>query len=187
MHFPKRVDLRFALLLSREMSHPHAVEKALRRYRCHHVVSEKGRCAGFSLGQSVTSENEIHWYVLTLQSDLAFCPVAAVRDYLRGWRKALFTCILNSAERQSVTTIYLPPAHEVYRASFQTWRPASGGMPQSWRNIYDRTARDFSMQLVGSVDAVNIQVLPWRTCLCNSFFRLSLESESHTFQESGGQ
>lgn len=97
------------------------------------------------------------WYVAAIQSDLAFASSSRLRDYVRGWRTALFTKLLEEAKAAGVTRIYVPTADEVFRAaSFRTRRPLP---PKSWYDIYDRTAADHGMKAVTLPIPVNIQLM----------------------------
>jgi len=174
--FPKRVGLRFALLLPKRMQLSTAVNRALRHERCKHVTSCSGRCAAFALGMSRKEHGAVVWYLLTLQSDLAFSPRAALRDYLRGWRKVLFGCIKAYATSRSIDVIRLSPAGEVFRAAVFRNRSVPGRIPPVWEAIYDGTAREFGMVRTEIEDPLNIQVLPRRRpCFSKEFFELRLK------------
>ena len=176
--FPSRVNLRFALHLPEQLSHPTAVSRALRKHRCKHVTSGKGRCAAFALGTARREADGTVWYLCTLQSDLALCTHAAVRDYLRGWRKVLLACVLNAARTEPVHAVCLAPAQAVYDVARTNRAYPLKTLPELWRQIYDRTAAEFGMQLVEVDRPVNIQVMPHRRAHhCAGFYRLAVRSE----------
>lgn len=168
--FPRRVDLRFALVLSPDLPHPAAVGRALRYERCRHVRTSAGRCASFALGTSRREQGSLVWYVFALQSDLAFSKRAVLRDYIRGWRKILFGCVANSAISAGASRLLLSPAEEVYRAAQTAHHGLSQGVPAVWRHIYDGTAKHFGMRPTEVEKPVNIQLLPRRTAVQSSLF-----------------
>lgn len=177
--FAHRVDLRFALHLPKTVQHPAPVVRALRRDRCHHVVSAQGRCAGFALGTTRREAAGLAWYIYVLQSDLALLGRPAVRDYLRGWRKVLMACVLNAATAGAVQVVYLAPAEAVFEAARLNRGFALTRLPDLWRQIYDRTAQEFGMQPCEVATAVNIQTTPHRRALmCRTFYRLDLAQPS---------
>lgn len=160
------------MLLPRELPYPGSVERALRKHRCKHVTTESGRCAGFALGLSRREPHGTVWYVTAIQSDLAFAPSSRLRDYLRGWRNALFSNVLTQAREHLAVAVALPPAEAVAKAA-AWWMPRrSTGAPASWLNIYDRTASDFSMALEEVALPVNIQVVPRRRRVMHHTFYL---------------
>jgi hypothetical protein len=171
--FPRRVNLRFALHLPKELSHPPSVVRALRVDKCHHVESAGGRCAAFALGTARREREGIAWYVYALQSDLALLGRPAVRDYLRGWRKVLLACLLNAAHATRVRVVHLAPADAVFAVARTSRAYPLKQLPDLWRQIYDRTAREFGMALVVVERPVNIQVMPHRRPHeCTTFYRL---------------
>lgn len=178
--FPRRIDLRWALLLPKSLGHPPNVERALRRYRCRHVVSERGRCAAFALGSSRREGTGLAWYVITIQSDLAGVNSAAIRDYIRGWRKLLFGIIVQDAIRAGAARIALPPAADIIQASIWPKRQVPLTAPTSWEVLYDKTALEFGLGLTPCDVPVNIQVLPRRRAhMCGEVFEASLKGGSH--------
>lgn len=178
--FPLRVDLRFAVLLPLYLSLPMSVVRALRHERCRHVLSEQGRCAAFALGTSRIESSVLNWYVFTLQSDLAFSKISSAREYVRGWRKAIFARIVNQAIKQGVNRLFLSPSVEVYRATVLSRSLVPDSMPEIWQVIYDRTANEFGMKKIFIDEPMNIQTLPRRRpCPSTEFFELSL---NHKFQ-----
>jgi hypothetical protein len=177
--FPRRVNLRFALHMPERLFHPPSVVRALRKNRCKHVVSAKGRCAAFALGTARREADGTTWYLSVLQSDLALCEHAAVRDYLRGWRKILFACVMNAASAAQVRTVCLAPAQAVYDVARTNRAYPLKTLPDLWRQIYDRTAQEFGMSLADIERPVNIQVLPHRRPHpCAAFYRLTLRSSA---------
>jgi hypothetical protein len=173
--FPRRINLRFALHLPEQLAHPPAIVRALRKNRCRHVVSAKGRCAAFALGTARREADGTAWYLCALQSDLALCEHSAVRDYLRGWRKVLLACVLNAARAEQVRWVCLPPAQAVYDVARTNRAYPLKTLPDLWRQIYDRTAREFGMSLSNAERPVNIQVLPHRRAHeCTAFYRLTV-------------
>ena len=175
--FPRRVDLRFALHLPTTLSHPPAVVRALRRDRCRHVVSAAGRCAGFALGTARHEAQGLAWYIYILQSDLALLGRPVLRDYLRGWRKVLVACVLNAAAAQGVRVLYLAPAYAVFEAARMIRAYALTRPPDLWRQIYDRTAREFGMVLGEVEPPINIQSMPHRQpSRCRTFHCLPVSS-----------
>jgi hypothetical protein len=177
--FPRRIDLRFALHLPEQLTHPPAIVRALRKNRCRHVVSAKGRCAAFALGTARREADGRAWYLCALQSDLALCAHAGVRDYLRGWRKVLLACVLNAARADQVRWVCLPPACAVYDVARTHSAYPLKTLPDLWRQIYDRTATEFGMALVDVERPVNIQVLPHRRPhACRAFYRLRVGGDA---------
>jgi len=173
--FPRRVNLRFALHLPPTLTYPPAVARALRRDRCRHVVSGGRRCAAFALGAARREADGVTWYVFALQSDLALHGRPALRDHLRGWRKVLMACVLNAACEQGVRDVCLPTAQAVYEMARLSRAYPLTAVPDLWRQIYDRTAREFGMQLAAVESAVNIQSMPHRRAsACATFYRLRL-------------
>jgi hypothetical protein len=173
--FPRRVDLRFALHLPKRLSHPPSVVRALRVNRCRHVVSAEGRCAAFALGSARREAEGTAWYVCALQSDLALFGRPAVRDYLRGWRKVLLACVLNTARAAGVQVVCLAPAEAVFGAARTSRAYALKQLPDLWRQIYDRTAHEFGMRLDDVERPVNIQMMPrHRPYQCEIFYRLEV-------------
>lgn len=182
--FPKRINLRFALLLLANYPYRDSIRKALKTAKCRHVISENRRCAAFALGISRDEDRQEEWYIFTLQSDLAFSRHAVLRDFLRGWRHRLFEAIIRLARESNVSCLYLPPADEVYRSARFARPRSSAQPPKSWEIIYNKTATDFSMRLVTIALPVNIQVMPrQRSHLCSRFYKLVLgntPSSSHS-------
>lgn len=177
--FPHRVNLRFALHLPRGLSHPPSVVRALRVDRCRHVVSAGGRCAAFALGTARREAEGVAWYVYALQSDLALSRRPAVRAYLRGWRKVLFACVLNAAEAARVRAVHLAPAEAVFDVARSSRAYSLEQLPDLWRQIYDRTAREFGMALVDVERPVNIQLMPHRRPhACTTFYRLQITARA---------
>ena len=172
--FPARIDIRVALLLPKRLGAPASVERALRRSRCRHVRSERGRCAAFALGSARREGDRRCWYIVTLQSDLASMRSSALRDYLRGWRTALFVVLIDAARKAGVDEVYVSPAREVFRASLLARRPGTA-LPSHWTTIYDSTAQAFGMRLACIERPINIQMLPRRrACWSTEFFALHL-------------
>jgi hypothetical protein len=175
--FPARIDVRIALLLPRSLALPPRVERAVVRTRCRHVTSERGRCAAFALGTSRRDGERRSWYIFTLQSDIASLGSAVLRDHLRGWRKALFTAVLEAATSKGVATVFLASAQEVFGASLA--RQLRADVPPHWTTIYDATAEAFGMSPALVDPAVNIQVLPRRRpCWASDFHSLELPPSS---------
>ncbi len=180
--FPQRIDLRFALTLPRALSHPSAVEHALRKTHCRHVVSESGRCAAFALGSARRETAGTVWYLYVLQSDLALIGRPVLRDYLRGWRKVLFAGVLNAARAAHIAAVCLAPTGAVYGAAKTNRTYPLERVPDLWRQIYDRTAAEFGMAPCRIDPPINIQTTPRRRpFLCETFHRLAI-APSH-----GGQ
>src|SRR5262245_993348 len=184
--FPRRVNLRFALHMPERLFHPPSVVRALRKNRCKHVVSAKGRCAAFALGTGRREADGTVWYLSVLQSDLALCEHAAVRDYLRGWRKILFACVMNAASAAQVRTVCLAPAQAVYETARANRAWPLKTLPDLWWQIYDRTAQEFGMSLVDIERPVTIQVLPHRRPHpCAAFYRLRMVASCSAGVEAG--
>lgn len=176
--FPARINIRVALLLPKHLGAPVNVERALRRSRCRHVRSERGRCAAFALGTARREGDRRCWYIFTLQSDLASMRSAALRDYLRGWRTALFMVLLARARTERVDEVYVSPAQEVFRASL-LGRRAGSTVPAHWTTIYDSTAQAFGMRRARIERPINIQMLPRRrACWSTEFYALRLAREA---------
>jgi hypothetical protein len=179
LSFPRRIDLRFALHLPRTLAHPSGVASALRRVRCQHVVSGGGRAAAFALGTARRETHGLVWYVFVLQSDLALLGPAALRDYLRGWRKVLFAGVLNAARSAGAGAVCLAPAEAVFHAAALFRGYDLRRLPPLWESIYDRTAADFGMTPGCATAPLNIQSVPRRRpYLCDVFHRLSLREST---------
>ncbi|MEO8604201.1 MAG: hypothetical protein ABI629_16615 [bacterium] len=177
--FPQRVNLRFALHLPASAGHPPAVARALRRDRCRHVISAGGRCGGFALGTARREAQGDAWYIYALQSDVALFGRPVLRDYLRGWRKVLMACVLNTARAAAVQAVYLTPTDAVYDTARMNRAFPMTRVPDLWRQIYDRTAQEFGMAPVEIDTAINIQSTPHRRpYACRRFFRLDLSAGS---------
>lgn len=175
--FPARINVRVALLLPKTLGAPANIERVLRRSRCRHVTSERGRCAAFALGMARGEGDRRCWYIVTLQSDLASMRSSALRDYLRGWRTALFTVLLERARTAGVDEVYVSPAREVFRASLLGRRPGAD-LPSHWTTIYDSTAQAFGMHRARIERPINIQMLPRRrACWSTEFYALRLAQE----------
>jgi hypothetical protein len=173
--FPERIDLRFALLFHDVTNIPKSVRSALRYEKCRHVTSHNGRCAGFALGSSYIENGQLSWFILALQSDLAFSRQAVLRGYVRGWRIFLFGRIIDAARRSGVKTILLLPSEEVCRSAHFARPRSHSGPPPSWQTIYDRTALDFGMDSLRLTRPLNIQVMPRRrSCLGQTFYKLDI-------------
>src|ERR1700680_3780933 len=110
LQLARRINLRWAILLPGRETYSRSIEGALKRHRCKHVLDEEGRCAGFALGESRIEEGTQAWYITALQSDLAFAASARLRDLLRGWRRVLFSAILEDALAVGVQRVGLPTA-----------------------------------------------------------------------------
>ena len=169
--FSSRVNLRCALLVPRSEAVPKPILAALRQHRCKHVLNESRRCVAFSLGVARQEPTGLVWYVLALQSDLAFCKSARLRDYVRGWRKYLFAAILDAAKEAAVSAIAMPAADNVAKAA--TWWIARNvaEAPPSWRAIYDRTSAEFGLAPRTIREPIDLQLLPRKQpFLCKEFF-----------------
>jgi hypothetical protein len=169
--FSSRVNVRCALLVPRSKAVPKPILAALRRHRCKHVLNESRRCVAFSLGVAKHEPMGLVWYVLALQSDLAFSKSSRIRDYVRGWRKYLFAAILQMAREAGVTAIAVPAADNVAKAA--TWWIArnSAAAPTSWHSIYDRTSVEFGLERRTVPEPINLQLLPRKQPFyCREFF-----------------
>jgi hypothetical protein len=184
--FPARIDVRIALLLPKALALPVRVERAVAHTRCRHVTSERARCAAFALGTSRRDDERRCWYVFALQSDLASLGSAVLRDYLRGWRKALFAALLQAARQSKADKVYVSPAHEIFRASLA--RQLRADVPSHWSTIYDGTAQAFGMVPTRVERPVNIQVLPRRrACWSSEFYEMDLRAPAERIQNPGGR
>lgn len=150
-----RIDLRFALVAAADLFFPPRVKKFLRRSDDNHYFVEEDHAIGFALGAATKST----WRVLALQSDLAYRTPAYVREHFRGWRKLLFSRIVDSARRAGARRVQLIRSEDVLRTC-HPWVIEPDAMPASWRKIYDLTATEFGMRRVTLSRRVNIQLYP---------------------------
>jgi hypothetical protein len=165
----RRIDLRLALVPSPSLFYPDRVRGYFWRATQRHYFVNGRPAIGFALGRSVGRK----WFILVLQSDIAYSRLAYVRDHFRGWRKILFANIIKAAAHMA-EEIYLCTAEDVYRAAWpRVLRPEA--IPGSWKSIYDGTARFFGMRKVKMSLPVDIQIYAKaEPVYCQRFYRLKL-------------
>jgi hypothetical protein len=167
MRFAKHVNLRVGLVVPKSADLRPAVATALRAHPCKHLTTDSGHGVAFALGHICHEPHGLVWYVLALQSDIAFSACSRLRDYARGWRTALFGRVVDAAVEAGATAVALPQSDDVARAAIWWIQRESAGAPQSWASIYERTARDFGLEPTRLHRPVNIQLMPRRpSVLC---------------------
>ena len=147
------INLRMALMAGKSLHYPPRVKEYLygEFLNCAHHVRGGVPALAFALGMRTPAA----WYVFVLQSDAACAASACVREYVRGWRKILFTSIAAHA-RTCTDRLYLCRAEDVLRACHPGSMP--GDLPQAWRTIYDGTACELSMQPVRLAEPVDLRM-----------------------------
>jgi hypothetical protein len=150
-----QINLRFGLLADRRLFYPHKVRQHLRsKHQVRHLSYDQMNSIAFALGREIKD----NWFILVMQSDIAYAAPACLRGHFRGWRKVLFNEIAAHAKFRN-KHLHLLSAH----SSLQTCRQSSLvplTPPESWRAIYDMTAREFSMNLIHLNEPVDIQLYP---------------------------
>lgn len=134
----------------------------MRRFHC----GKRGlRPIAFALGRKVEDE----WYILQLQSDIAFNCGSAIGNHFRGWSRVL----LDSLHRKSVEMgckLLVCPSEQVIRAvAPPSLRPRS--VPASWKQIYDLSAQAIGMKERIIQKDVDLQLHPGlEQVLCRQFY-----------------
>lgn len=168
------IDIQIVLLPAYQLFYPPKVHAHLRTL-CRRYYSHFSRggypCIAFALGRRTLDG----WYILSLQSDVAFRQPSALREHFRGWRKVLFHHVVELA-REEGAAIHLPRGADVARACVPGDALVQERLRKRFELIYDRTARDFRMGLVRRPVPHNIQVgknlqSTWE----RHFYRLSLD------------
>jgi len=178
--YAKRANLRFALIIPDESILQPRIRADLKAHRCRHVVTASRRCVGFAIGAIRVEPRGAVWYLLAMQSDLAFAKSARVRDYVRGWRTKLFSHILDFACSSGAVALAIPPADEVARAATWWIGGARDKAPNSWTPIYDGTADQFGLKLASITEPLNLQIAPRGPASpCVRFYIRSLNHEGH--------
>jgi hypothetical protein len=167
----REITIRIALMPDEEFFYPSRVRLRLRRVSRNHYFEAGFPSIAFALG----AERGPDWFILVLQSDLASSGPAVFREHFRGWRRILFGTILRlSAGRAEA--VRLCNSADVLRACDRRFTRRSSP-PDSWRGIYEGTARYFGMDPVDLAEEINIQVLEeGEPVSATSFFRLSTSS-----------
>jgi hypothetical protein len=132
------------------------------------------RPIAFALGRKV----EDRWYVLQLQSDIAFNCGSAIGNHFRGWSRVLLDCL----HRQSAKTgckLFVCPSEQVIRAvAPASLRPRC--VPNSWRQIYDLSAETIGMKKRVIPETVNLQLHPrLDRVLCRQFYSFECDDQGH--------
>ncbi len=166
----REVNLRVAITSQADLYYPPRIRRFLQRHDKNHIYVDGYPAIGFALGRIIGRS----WFIIILQSDIAYSVPAYVREHFRGWRKVLFAAILRHA-RGRADSVYLCPASATMDGSFPPgWKPKE--MPSSWSNIYDRTAAEFAMKVFDLPKAVDIQIYSrHRPVYCKQFHKLSLD------------
>jgi len=171
----REINLRLALMSSGDLFYPPRVRHYLRRFTRSHYSRDGFPAIGFALGIRARTA----WYVLTLQSDLAFGTSAYVQAHFRGWRKVLFANLLSAAAADDADTVYLCTAQDVLRACHPGYySPVQ--VPRAWECIYDRTAADFHMRPVRLRRPLNIQLFSRQKAVYTTrFYELRLTPDRY--------
>jgi hypothetical protein len=154
-----------------EFFYPSRVRLRLRRVRRNHYFEAGLPSIAFALGTQRGSD----WFILVLQSDLASAGPAAFREHFRGWRRVLFGTILRLSVGRA-EAVWLCNSADVLRACDKRFTRRSSP-PDSWKGIYEETARFFGMEPVNLAERIDIQALEEGDPVsATSFFRLSTSS-----------
>lgn len=162
----KAVNFIIAINYSSDLNYPSSVAKALKQPHFNHSKISKDN---FSIGFAIGMWNANGLFIFVLQSDIMFLGSSAVRDHFRGWRKILFHHIIQEAYLKR-SDLYLVSAHDVIHCCKPKMKPKC--VPESWINIYDKTAEYFDMEQVEISTSINIQ--PYRygpNHFVNSFYK----------------
>lgn len=169
-HLRRRVDIRVAITSRHDLFYPPRVRRYLQRHVVNHCFVDNSPAIAFALGRIIGR----NWYITILQSDIAYSRSAHVRDHFRGWRKVLFAAILRSAVG-AADSVYLCPSAAVMKGTFVPGMKPDR-TPDSWKQIYDRTARDFHMTPVTLPRAVDIQIYSrQKPVYCRDFHALKID------------
>ena len=177
----EKINLRIALMPDDDLFYPPEVKRYLRRVSKNHYVYNGYRSIAFALG----SRSDRKWYIFILQSDIAFRKRSYIKEHFRGWRKVLFANIMKLAIGKA-DTIYLCRAEDVIRCCHpEFWKPKK--LPDSWRIIYDETAKYFNMKIARLDEYINIQTFKdLQPIYTNVFYKLDLNPKVIDMMKSSG-
>lgn len=169
----KEINLRLALMSAGDLFYPPKVRRYLRRDLMNHYTVDGYPSIAFALGSEIGKD----WYISVIQSDLVFKRPAALREHFRGWRKILFTQIVNCAKGRA-DNIFLCTSQDVFKCCHPAFlRPDN--LPNNWKIIYDGTAGFFDMKRTRKTQKVNIQIFSKaKAVYANQFFKLNFKKLS---------
>jgi hypothetical protein len=168
------ITIRIALMPDEDIFYPYRVKRYLRQVQNNHYFYNGFPSIAFCLG----STSEEAWYIFVLQSDIAYRQPSYIREHFRGWRKILFAKIKEMAMGKT-RSICLCRPEDVIKCCHP------GGIipkkvPETWREIYDATAKYFNMKIVQLDKRINIQTFKnLKPVYTNIFFRLNLIREKY--------
>lgn len=175
VRFEKSVNLRAALFYDRNLFYPKKVRSAMGRVVAFHCRPGELRPIAFALGRRIANR----WFVLQIQSDVAYRGGAALGNHFRGWSRVLLDSLVCTA-LGSGGRLYVCPCDHVIRAVEPKYRcPES--VPTSWRQFYDASAEAIGMKLCRVRKCINLQLHPHHEpVLCREFFSMPLmERRNH--------
>jgi len=150
-----QINLRFALLSDRRLFYPKQIRQHLRsKNQVRHLAYDQMNSIAFALGREIKDD----WFILIMQSDIAYASPAYLRGHFRGWRKVLFNEIAAHAKLQNKHLHLLSADSSLQTCRQSTLVPHTP--PESWRAIYDMTAKEFSMNIIHLNEPVDIQLYP---------------------------
>lgn len=175
----RRVDLRMALVATRDLFYPPQVRRYLARHRANHYFVYDAPAIAFALGMTTRKK----WYVFIMQSDIVRRGPASVREHFRGWRKVLFANIIEFAKK-SADYIYLCKEEDVLEGCHGDYHKPLAP-PVSWRSIYRGTADDFGMLSTELTRGINIQLYDRRPPIyARSMYCLALDRKPNILPKS---
>jgi len=149
----KEINLRVALVASKDLFYPLDIWREIARHRRNHYFYNASPAIAFALGSIV----ENRCYIFALQSDILKGASARVREHFRGWRKVIFIEILRYLKQRKIKAIYLLHEKDVHESCHDGYKvPAT--LPTIWKNIYSGTARDFGMTMSVLDESINAQL-----------------------------
>lgn len=158
------INLRVALLAQPDLFYPTRVRRYLRRTETNHYRSDGFASIAFALG---TISHGV-CVVLVMQSDVAYRSPSYVREHFRGWRKVLFTGIIERC-RDACSLVLVPSATDVHACRMPCNRPLAPAA--SWHEVYDRTATEFGLTPMSLCETLNIQALrDLDPVMCQQFY-----------------
>ena len=166
-----KINLRVAIISSRDLFYPKRVRRHLQRNNANHCFVDGYPAIAFALGRIIGRK----WFILIMQSDIAFSQASYIRDHFRGWRKILFASILRHAAGEA-DSVFLSLSSAIMNGTFPDgFKPQR--IPDSWRQIYDGTAQDFNMNPLDLPDLVDIQIYSRKKPVyCRRFYELKISA-----------
>jgi hypothetical protein len=167
--FKSDIDIRLAMVANYdELYYPDKVINNLKKYSSVHIKSKYPLIA-FSLGKSFTYEKCKCWLIIVLQSELAFNKSSNLREHFRGWRKVIFSYIINEAKKNGIERLYLVSSKDIMECcSPAHMKPKS--VPESWIQIYDHTAVFFNLKMKKIGNELDIQLYARKKPIYKSIF-----------------